>query len=244
MFKKSLFNFLRRREQSCGGGGRDSPNSGRFQEFLRRDATGNRRRHDRRLCAALRRESSEGGYLLLSDSTGDAVTQYPVRRILEKMAQSPALRKLLILDSTRIASQLELGLLGNDFIENVKSDFQAVDQRPFRERKFLGSFLLSDAGQQLGHLVLWVIPSLASPWPMPFGVDHGRYRRRSWTDRWYLSGRRRSPISFNNVWLMGSSVFGMVRLINTLCLKYGPDFKLIRADDRLNRRPTSPGIGF
>jgi hypothetical protein len=74
--------------------------------------------------------SDKEAFLLTSEAeVGSARTGwYRVRDVLEKLARCEAPNKLLILDTTRIQRDLDLGLLGNDFLYHLQRDFTAVAQ--------------------------------------------------------------------------------------------------------------------
>lgn len=175
---------------------------------------------------------SDGGYILLSESTSDLQTQYPVRRVLEQMAQCPARRKLLILDATRIPSRLALGLLGNDFVENVKADFQAVTKN-LPESNSFWVFLSSDAGQSswasrsVGHSIFGITMAYA----LRGGIAVDAANDRGRTDG-YLSVQEITDYVQKRV-ASWAPRFRDGAIQKPLCLTHGPDFRLIRADDRL-----------
>ena len=175
---------------------------------------------------------SDGGYLLLAESTSDPGSGYPVRRILEQMAQCPARRKLLILDSTRIPSSLALGLLGNDFVENVKKDFAAVT-KGLPEKNSFWVFVSSDAGQSswasrsVGHSIFGITVAYA----LRGGIAIDTADDRGRTDG-YLSVKEMTNYVQSRV-ASWAPRFRDGAIQQPLCLAHGPDFKLIRADDRL-----------
>lgn len=175
---------------------------------------------------------SDGGYILLSESTSDLQTQYPVRRVLEQMAQSPARRKLLVLDATRISSSLELGLLGNDFVENVKADFQAVTKN-LPESNSFWVFLSSDSGQNswasrsVGHSIFGITMAYA----LRGGIAVDAADDRGRTDG-YLSVQEITDYVQKRV-ASWAPRFRDGAIQRPTCLMHGPDFRLIRADDRL-----------
>lgn len=103
-------------------------------------------------------------YLLVAGRPGDGEFRwqaYPASEILEAMATCPSPHKLLILDVTRIDADFEIGLLGNDFVELFKTQWNALEAR---------SQSHADDGQPRIHGSLWVLIS-------------SDFAERSWTSR-------------------------------------------------------------
>ena len=98
-------------------------------------------------------------FLLHSEATAEPASGFPLTRVLDRMAECPARYKLLILDATRIDANLDLGLLGNDFVHHLKRDYEALASRlADEEGKATQNFWVlcsSDEGQ-----VAWASRSL------------------------------------------------------------------------------------
>lgn len=76
-------------------------------------------------------------FLLTSEASPDSnVGRYPLRMVLEQMAAAKPRKKLLVLDSTRINANLDLGLLGNDFVWRLKQDFARLEKQIASDSKF------------------------------------------------------------------------------------------------------------
>jgi hypothetical protein len=90
----------------------------------------------------------QGGYLLHSEVNPEQPGNgYPLEYVLQQLAACPARNKLLILDVARLDGNLDLGLLGNDFVLHLKQEVQQLQSR-----------LAADSGGG-GRQNLWVLCS-------------------------------------------------------------------------------------
>ncbi|MFO0945237.1 MAG: hypothetical protein U1D30_04710 [Planctomycetota bacterium] len=70
-------------------------------------------------------------YLMTSEASDtSSAGWYPVSTVIEGLLACPARNKLLLLDSTRIDGNLELGLLGNDFQYHLTRQFERIKGEP------------------------------------------------------------------------------------------------------------------
>lgn len=179
---------------------------------------------------------SDGGYLLVSESSTDPGTGYPVRRVIEQMARCPVKRKLLLLDATRLGGQLALGMLGNDFVEHVQRDFESVTKTLPDEGSSFWILVSSGvderawASRSLGHSLFGITAAYALRGGSAVDApgDGGR------TDGYLSAGELVEYISARVATWAPRFRDGAVQ--KPLCLKYGEDFRLIRTDESLTEQ--------
>lgn len=71
----------------------------------------------------------QGGTLLLSAASADPANGYPVAKLLDQLIRCPARNILLLLNVQHLAAHLDLGMLGNDFVADLKKEFEQLRQR-------------------------------------------------------------------------------------------------------------------
>ena len=105
--------------------------------------------------------SSEGrGYLLHAEAQPrHPETGYPIRQMLDAFVRGKSKNKLLLLDVVRVDHDLRIGLVGNDFVYDLKREFAALTQKlsrdPILGRQNLRILCSSDDGQKT-----WSSPEL------------------------------------------------------------------------------------
>ena len=178
-----------------------------------------------------------GAYLLHAESSTEPSSGYPLERVLRRMAECKARNKLLILDATRIGSDLDLGLLGNDFAYHLEREFEKVrrrlEQSPEAERGNLWVLCSSSDGQRA-----WTSPSLKHS---AFGLAVA-YCLRGGGDA-DVKGRNDEPdgvisaeelVEFVSVRVPGWSLANRDALQSPLRASVGSDFPLVDVDQQVN----------
>ncbi|QDU61523.1 hypothetical protein Pan216_23840 [Planctomycetes bacterium Pan216] len=81
-----------------------------------------------------------GAYLLTSEASPTTQAgRYPLRTLLESMATCPAKNKMLVLDATKVDTDLDIGLLGNDFVDWLKHDLAEIEEKAKASPELVGN---------------------------------------------------------------------------------------------------------